>query len=62
LIWGENEQIIPFSHVEAPQAATADAAKHATTIAIPNADHGYGFYSDQTRRFTRRWCGSSRQP
>ena len=47
LIWGENEQVIPFSQVEALQAATADAAKHTTTVTIPNADHGYGFYSDQ---------------
>jgi dienelactone hydrolase len=47
LVWGENEQIIPFSQVEALQAATAGAAKRTTTVTIPNADHGYGFYSDQ---------------
>ena len=41
------EQIIPFSQVEAFQAATADNAKRTTTVTIPNADHGYGFYSDQ---------------
>jgi dienelactone hydrolase len=47
LIWGENEQIIPFSQVEALQAATAGSAKRTTTVTIANADHGYGFYSDQ---------------
>ncbi len=47
LIWGENEQVVPFSQVEAMQAATAGAAKRTTTVTIPNADHGYGFYSDQ---------------
>jgi dienelactone hydrolase len=47
LIWGENEQVIPFSQVEAYQKATAASAKRTTTVTIPNADHGYGFYSDQ---------------
>jgi fermentation-respiration switch protein FrsA (DUF1100 family) len=47
LIWGENEQIIPYSQVEAMQAATADSAKRTTTVTIADADHGYGFYSDQ---------------
>ena len=47
LLWGEDEQIIPFSQVEAFQAATAESAKRTTTVTIPNADHGYGFYSDQ---------------
>lgn len=47
LIWGEEEQIIPFSQVEALQAATAGTAKRTTTVTIPSADHGYGFYSDQ---------------
>jgi fermentation-respiration switch protein FrsA (DUF1100 family) len=47
LIWGEDEQIIPFSQVEALQAATAGSAKRTTTVTIANADHGYGFYSDQ---------------
>ena len=47
LIWGAEEQIIPFSQVEALQAATAQRAKRTTTVTIPNADHGYGFYSDQ---------------
>lgn len=46
ILWGEAEQIIPFSQVEAFQAATANA-KRSTTVTIPNADHGYGFYSDQ---------------
>jgi dienelactone hydrolase len=47
LIWGESEQVIPFSQVEAYQTATATSAKRTTTVTIPNADHGYGFYSDQ---------------
>jgi uncharacterized protein len=47
LLWGEDEQIIPFSQVEAFQAATAGTAKRTITVTIPNADHGYGFYSDQ---------------
>ena len=47
LIWGEEEQVIPFSQVETLQAATAGTAKRTTTVTIPNADHGYGFYSDQ---------------
>lgn len=47
LLWGEQEQIIPFSQVEAFQAATAESAKRTTTVTIPGADHGYGFYSDQ---------------
>jgi dienelactone hydrolase len=47
LIWGEAEQIIPYSQVEAYQKATAASAKRTTTVTIPNADHGYGFYSDQ---------------
>ena len=47
LIWGENEQIIPYSEVEALQMATVDSAKRTTTVTIADADHGYGFYSDQ---------------
>jgi uncharacterized protein len=47
LLWGEEEQIIPFSQVEAFQAAAAQNAKRTTTVTIPDADHGYGFYSDQ---------------
>lgn len=47
ILWGEAEQIIPFSQVEAFQAATAGKARRSTTVTIPNADHGYGFYSDQ---------------
>jgi uncharacterized protein len=47
LIWGENEQVIPYSEVEALQMATADSAKRTTTVTIADADHGYGFYSDQ---------------
>lgn len=47
LLWGEKEQIIPFSQVEAFQAATAGSAKSTTVVTIPDADHGYGFYSNQ---------------
>ena len=47
LIWGEKEQVIPFNQVEAFQAATAASAKGTTLVIIPDADHGYGFYSDQ---------------
>jgi dienelactone hydrolase len=47
LIWGSSEQVIPFSQVEAFQAATADSAKRTTVVTIPEADHGYGFYSIQ---------------
>jgi uncharacterized protein len=47
LLWGGDEQIIPYDQVEAFQAATADSAKQTTTIIIADADHGYGFYSDQ---------------
>ncbi len=46
LIWGEAEQIIPHSQVELFQAA-ADSAKSVSVVTIPDADHGYGFYSDQ---------------
>jgi hypothetical protein len=31
----------------ADQAATADSAKSVSVVTIPDADHGYGFYSDQ---------------
>ena len=47
LIWGENEQVIPFSQVEAYQKRPLTSAKRTTTVTIPDADHGYGFYSDQ---------------
>lgn len=47
LLWGESEQIIPYSQVEAFQAAAKDSAKSVRTVKIPNADHGYGFYSNQ---------------
>lgn len=46
ILWGESDQIIPFSQVEAFQAATVNA-KRTTVVRIPDADHGYGFYSDQ---------------
>lgn len=47
LIWGEQEQIIPHSQVEAFEAATAGSAKSTTVVTIRGADHGYGFYSNQ---------------
>jgi uncharacterized protein len=47
LIWGEAEQVIPYSQVELFQAAAADSAKAVSVVTIPDADHGYGFYSDQ---------------
>jgi dienelactone hydrolase len=46
LIWGEEEQIIPFNQVELFEDA-ADSAKSLAIVTIPDADHGYGFYSDQ---------------
>jgi uncharacterized protein len=47
LIWGEAEQVIPHSQVELFQAAAADSAKSVSVVTIPDADHGYGFYSNQ---------------
>lgn len=47
LIWGEEEQVIPFNQVELFQAAAAGSAKSLEIVTIPDADHGYGFYSDQ---------------
>ena len=47
VLWGEAEQIIPFEEVEAYMAATEDSAKSNQLVTIPDADHGYGFYSDQ---------------
>ena len=47
ILWGEADQIIPFGEVEAYMAATEDAAKSNQLVTIPDADHGYGFYSDQ---------------
>jgi dienelactone hydrolase len=47
LIWGEEEQVIPFNQVELFQAAAAESAKSVSLVTIPDADHGYGFYSDQ---------------
>ena len=47
LLWGEEEQIIPFGEVEAYMAATEDSAKSNKLVTIPDVDHGYGFYSDQ---------------
>lgn len=48
MLWGEEEQIIPFGEVEAYMAATEDSAKSNKLVTIPDADHGYGFYSDQS--------------
>jgi hypothetical protein len=64
LLWGENEQIIPYREVEALQMATADSAKRTTTVTIADADHGTGSTLSSrtwTRRSTRRWCSSSRR-
>lgn len=44
IIWGEADTIIPYSEVEAYLAATGDSAE---LVTIPDADHGYGFYSEQ---------------
>jgi alpha/beta superfamily hydrolase len=47
VLWGEAEQTIPFGEAEAYMAATEDSAKSNKLVTIPDADHGYGFYSDQ---------------
>ena len=47
ILWGESEQTIPFGEAEAYMAATEDSAKSNKLVTIPDADHGYGFYSDQ---------------
>ena len=47
IVWGEAEQIIPYGEVEAYLAATEDSAASTELVTIPEADHGYGFYSDQ---------------
>ncbi len=47
LIWGDAEQVIPHSQVELFQAAAAESAKSVSVVTIPDADHGYGFYSNQ---------------
>lgn len=47
IVWGAEEQIIPYSQVTAFESATASSAKSTTTVTIPAADHGYGFYSNQ---------------
>lgn len=47
VLWGENEVTIPFSEVQAYMTATRRTAKSSWLVKIPNADHGYGFYSDQ---------------
>jgi pimeloyl-ACP methyl ester carboxylesterase len=47
VLWGENEATIPFREAKAYMHATAKSAQSNRLIIIPNADHGYGFYSDQ---------------
>ena len=47
VLWGEAEQIIPFEEAKAYMAATADSAASNELVTIPEADHGYGFYSEQ---------------
>ncbi len=47
IVWGEAEQIIPYGEVEAYLAATEGSAASTELVTIPDADHGYGFYSDQ---------------
>lgn len=47
VLWGENEATIPFSEALAYMKATYRSAKSSKLVTIPNADHGYGFYSDQ---------------
>jgi pimeloyl-ACP methyl ester carboxylesterase len=47
IVWGEAEQTIPYGEVEAYVAATEGSAASTELVAIPEADHGYGFYSEQ---------------
>ncbi len=47
IIWGEEEQVIPFSQVRLFKAAAHHSARSVSVVKIPDADHGYGFYSDQ---------------
>ncbi len=47
ILWGEAEQIIPYGEVEAYLAATEGSAASTELVTIPEADHGYGFYSYQ---------------
>lgn len=47
ILWGESETIIPFGEVESYQAATEGSAASTELVTIPDADHGYGFYSEQ---------------
>jgi hypothetical protein len=44
---GEANQFSPLSEAEAYRAATENSAKSNQIVMIPDADHGYGFYSDQ---------------
>lgn len=46
VLWGEKETTIPYAEATAYMDATRRAASH-KLVTIPNADHGYGFYSDQ---------------
>lgn len=47
ILWGENDTTIPYEEAQAYLAATKRTAKSSHLLTIPNADHGYGFYSDQ---------------
>ena len=47
ILRGDKDTVIPQSEADAYMAATKDAAKSNQFVLIPNADHGYGFYSDQ---------------
>lgn len=47
ILWGEAEQIIPFEEAEAYMAATEGSVARSELVIIPDADHGYGFYSEQ---------------
>ncbi|HSM33994.1 MAG TPA: alpha/beta fold hydrolase [Anaerolineae bacterium] len=47
IVWGDAEQVIPYGEVEAYLATTEGSATSTKVVTIPEADHGYGFYSDQ---------------
>ncbi len=48
ILWGTKDQIIPYREVSAYVAATRHA-KRTTVVKIADADHGYGFYSNQPK-------------
>jgi uncharacterized protein len=47
ILRGDKDTVIPQSEADAYMAAAKDSAKSSQFVLIPNADHGYGFYSDQ---------------